>query len=108
MRLRTSEREIKSYAAHSTAFTRNVNRTYQPFQYNTYGNLPNANLLRRYGHVDVIPDSEAGDGEGNPADEVEIPADLSLNVVAEHLNLGTSDDRLSERIEWWLEEGGDE
>lgn len=77
-------------------------------QYNTYGDPPNADLLRRYGHVDVIPVSEGGDGEGNPMDEVEIPANLSLAVVADHLQKDPNDTCLKERIDWWLEEGEEE
>lgn len=77
-------------------------------QYNTYGDPPNADLLRRYGHVDVIPVSEGGDGEGSPVDEVEIPANLSLAVVADRLQKDSDDASLRERIDWWLEEGEEE
>ncbi|KAJ7071925.1 SET domain-containing protein [Mycena amicta] len=57
---------------------------------NTYGDLPNAELLRRYGHVDLLALPEDS-SHGNPGDVVEIRADI---VVA--------------RIDWWLEQGGDE
>jgi len=48
-------------------------------------------------------------GEGNPADIVEIPASAVVSVtlgqnLASHLNLETC----KERIDWWLEEAGDE
>ena len=42
--------------------------------YNTYGNLPNADLLRRYGYV--IP--------GSRDDLVEISTDLIIEVVSSH------------------------
>lgn len=41
-------------------------------------------------------------------DEVEIPANLSLAVVADHLQKDTNDTCLKERIDWWLEEGEEE
>lgn len=67
-------------------------------KWNTYGDLPNADLLRRYGHVDelVLEDSTVG----NPKDVTEIRADLIVDVVR-------PTDAKS-RIEFWLEEGGDE
>ncbi|KAJ7594459.1 SET domain-containing protein [Mycena floridula] len=69
--------------------------------WNTYGDLPNAELLRRYGHVDLL---ELPDGsKGNPGDEVEIRADLvtsCLDSVAAEV--------VQERIDWWLEEGEDD
>ncbi|KAJ7354668.1 SET domain-containing protein [Mycena albidolilacea] len=69
--------------------------------WNTYGDLPNAELLRRYGHVDLVP---LPNGElGNPGDVVEITADLAVAV------LQTGDDAATkERIDWWLEQGGDD
>ncbi|KAH8118945.1 SET domain-containing protein [Phellopilus nigrolimitatus] len=86
--------------------------------YNTYGDLPNTDLLRRYGHVDVVPlSSENGGGDssrniiseqGNPADVVEVPADLAVEVIAKHLHRSDDDGTLKERIDWWLEEGGDD
>ncbi|KDQ21492.1 hypothetical protein BOTBODRAFT_99899 [Botryobasidium botryosum FD-172 SS1] len=66
--------------------------------WNTYGDPPNSDLLRRYGHVDMLtlPDGSIG----NPSDVVEITADLVVDIVAsEHSR---------ERIDWWLEEGGDD
>ncbi|KAF7967425.1 hypothetical protein HWV62_19045 [Athelia sp. TMB] len=71
--------------------------------WNTYGNLPNSDLLRRYGHVDILP--LPGGGQGNPADIVEIRADLVVSVLAAG---GLAPDVSKERIEWWLEEGGDD
>ncbi|KZV66693.1 SET domain-containing protein [Peniophora sp. CONT] len=66
--------------------------------WNTYGDPPNSDLLRRYGHVDRVP---LPDGSlGNPADIVELRADLVLASV-------TSTD-LGDRVDWWLEEGGDD
>ncbi|KAJ7933792.1 SET domain-containing protein [Mycena leptocephala] len=68
--------------------------------WNTYGDLPNAELLRRYGHVDMLP---LPNGElGNPGDVVEITADLAVAV------LQTDDAITKERIDWWLEQGGDD
>ncbi|KAF7376573.1 Ribosomal lysine N-methyltransferase 4 [Mycena sanguinolenta] len=68
--------------------------------WNTYGDLPNAELLRRYGHVDMLP---LPNGElGNPGDVVEITADLAVAV------LQTDEAMTKERIDWWLEQGGDD
>jgi SET domain-containing protein 6 len=66
--------------------------------WNTYGDPPNSDLLRRYGHVDLVPLPQGG--LGNPADIVEVRADL---VVAAANDLADK-----ERIDWWLEEGGDD
>lgn len=71
-------------------------------QWNTYGDLPNAELLRRYGHVDVLPLPSGG--TGNPGDVVEIKADLIVSVIRSY----TKDDQKKERIDWWLEQGGEE
>jgi N-lysine methyltransferase SETD6 len=76
----------------------------QYHQWNTYGDPPNSDLLRRYGHVDLIPLSNGV--RGNPADVVDIRADVVLDVVRSQLQ--DIRDTLPERIEWWLEEGGDE
>nr|GAT54993.1 predicted protein [Mycena chlorophos] len=84
--------------------------------WNTYGDLPNAELLRRYGHVDLVPLNESTDAStsdpsanpsalGNPGDVVEIRADLVLSV----LDLPPqSEAKTKERIDWWLEQGGDD
>jgi len=67
--------------------------------WNTYGDPPNSDLLRRYGHVDLVP---LADGSmGNPADVVEIRADLAVQVYSDAADL-------QERIDWWLEQGGDD
>lgn len=73
-------------------------------QWNTYGDLPNAELLRRYGHVDLL--ALADGRQGNPGDVVELGADVIVEVVKQICQKG--DDLLAERIDWWLEEGGDE
>jgi len=57
-------------------------------------------LLRRYGHVDVLPGRI-----GNPGDVVEIKADLIVSVIRSDI---TKDDQIKERIDWWLEQGGEE
>ncbi|RXW25028.1 hypothetical protein EST38_g843 [Candolleomyces aberdarensis] len=73
--------------------------------WNTYGDLPNSELLRRYGHVDILPLPNGEDG--NPGDVVEIRADAVVNAVREaHPDLTT--ETITERIDWWLEEGGDD
>lgn len=74
-------------------------------QWNTYGDPPNTDLLRRYGHVDLIPLTQGG--EGNPADIAEIRADLVVLVAAQQ-DATLSPESSKERIDWWLEEGGDE
>jgi SET domain-containing protein 6 len=74
-------------------------------QWNTYGDLPNAELLRRYGHVDILPLS---DGKlGNPGDVVEIRADTVVSIIIQR-HSALSSESSQERIDWWLEEGGDE
>ncbi|KAG7098312.1 hypothetical protein E1B28_000273 [Marasmius oreades] len=67
--------------------------------WNTYGDLPNAELIRRYGHIDLLPLPQ-GD-LGNPGDVAEIRADLivAAAVPAEDAEA---------RIDWYLEEGGDD
>ncbi|KAG7446559.1 SET domain-containing protein [Guyanagaster necrorhizus] len=72
--------------------------------WNTYGDLPNAELLRRYGHVDLVPLSTGE--QGNPGDIVEVGADLVVDVVSKRYD--HSSVVADERIEWWLEEGGDD
>ncbi|EGO25889.1 hypothetical protein SERLADRAFT_437599 [Serpula lacrymans var. lacrymans S7.9] len=73
--------------------------------WNTYGDLPNSDLLRRYGHVDLVSLPEGG--EGNPADVIEIRADLVVSAVSQLSGTLTSDSNQT-RIDWWLEEGGDD
>ena len=56
-----------------------------------------------------MPSFREGENQlGNPADVVDISADLALEVVASHLGKLAEDSELKERIDWWLEEGGDE
>ena len=46
---------------------------------------------------------------GNPADVVEVPADLVTDIVKGwHMNKNLDVSDLEQRIDWWLEEGGDE
>ncbi|KAA1471795.1 SET domain-containing protein, partial [Dentipellis sp. KUC8613] len=72
--------------------------------WNTYGDPPNSDLLRRYGHVDLVPLHDGG--LGNPADVVEVRADLAVSAAAK-ISHGSSDS-YAERVDWWLEEGGDD
>lgn len=73
-------------------------------QWNTYGDPPNSDLLRRYGHVDLVP---LPDGTmGNPADVVEIDADLAVTVCTRSFDPNAID--ITGRIDWWLEQEGDE
>jgi len=68
--------------------------------WNTYGDLPNAELLRRYGHVDIIPLDQSGlFPYGNPSDDVEIPADLVFDVCLP----GTGEEQKTCKIEAWLD-----
>jgi SET domain-containing protein 6 len=46
-------------------------------------------------------------GEGNPSDIVEVRADLLVSVLTQQ-NHEISSESTKERIDWWLEEGGDE
>jgi SET domain-containing protein 6 len=74
-------------------------------QWNTYGDPPNSDLLRRYGHVDQVP--LANGGLGNPADIVEIRADHLVQCVQRQLPRQTAP-WTKERVDWWLDQGGDE
>ncbi|KAG8902460.1 hypothetical protein FRB99_004460 [Tulasnella sp. 403] len=65
--------------------------------WNTYGDPPNSDLLRRYGHVDIVP---TPDGPGNPADVVEIKADMVVQEITSNPS--------RERLDFFLEEGGDD
>jgi N-lysine methyltransferase SETD6 len=73
-------------------------------QWNTYGDPPNSDLLRRYGHVDLVP-LPGRDVLGNPADIIEVRADLIIECMSLPDNQRQS---IMERIDWWLEQGGDE
>ncbi|KAG1736035.1 hypothetical protein EDB19DRAFT_1928708 [Suillus lakei] len=74
-------------------------------KFNTYGDLPNSDLLRRYGHVDLVPCPHLKGALGNPQDVVEIRADLVVNVVCGDVSNGETH---RQRIDWWLDEGGDD
>ncbi|WVO13500.1 hypothetical protein L204_101121 [Cryptococcus depauperatus] len=90
--------------------------------FNTYDSPPNSELLRKYGHVDVLPlpspllallePSEIDIWPyGNPADEVLLPGDLIVNCVAKELDDKADESwegDVQERIDWWLEEGQDD
>lgn len=71
-------------------------------KYNTYGDPPNADLLRRYGHVD----------NPNRFDVVEISIKTCLEVAKTHLSSQSPDvassHQLEERLEWALEMGLDD
>ncbi|KAF8160689.1 hypothetical protein B0H34DRAFT_697698 [Crassisporium funariophilum] len=73
--------------------------------WNTYGDLPNCELLRVFGHVDYLPLPEGG--HGNPGDIVEVRADLVVGIILEEYPALVGED-MAERIDWWLEEGGDD
>ncbi|EMD33693.1 hypothetical protein CERSUDRAFT_56467 [Gelatoporia subvermispora B] len=73
--------------------------------WNTYGDPPNSDLLRRYGHVDVVPLGEPLSGEGNPADVVEIRADLVVSAVRKARKAAGD---LQVRVDFWLEEADDD
>ena len=67
--------------------------------------MPNAALLRAYGHVDYLP---LLNGEyGNPGDVVEVRADLVVSTIMEN-HPDRSGENMDARIDWWLEAGGDE
>lgn len=76
--------------------------------WNTYGELPNSNLLRRYGHVDevLLPELE-GISQfpyGNPADEIEILADIIVVSCMKY----EDEAKRSSRVEAWLGLEGEE
>ncbi|KAH9946963.1 SET domain-containing protein [Amylocystis lapponica] len=71
--------------------------------WNTYGDPPNSDLLRRYGHVDIVPLRPPLVGQGNPEDVVEIRADLVVSVASQ-----TATENMQERVDWWLEEADDD
>ncbi|KAL0956810.1 hypothetical protein HGRIS_002923 [Hohenbuehelia grisea] len=93
--------------------------------FNTYNDLPNAELLRRYGHVDYLslpasltqgsPNGSAA--LGNPGDVVELRADLVLTAANDRIystaappaqNVSAIAAESQRRIDWWLEMGGDD
>ncbi|KAF9481573.1 SET domain-containing protein [Pholiota conissans] len=69
--------------------------------WNTYGDLPNSELLRGFGHVDYL--LLATGGRGNPGDVAELRADLIVQSLG---NVSQAD--MEARIDWWLEEGGED
>ncbi|EIM83024.1 SET domain-containing protein [Stereum hirsutum FP-91666 SS1] len=72
--------------------------------FNTYGDPPNSDLLRRYGHVDLVP---LPNGDiGNPADIVELRGDLAFFSISERHKQPVESS--AERVDWWLEEGGED
>ncbi|KAI0081972.1 SET domain-containing protein [Panus rudis PR-1116 ss-1] len=71
--------------------------------WNTYGDPPNSDLLRRYGHVDVVPLHPPLSGEGNPADIVEIRADVVVAAASK-----SSNNDAQERVDWWLDLADDD
>ncbi|KAM5530522.1 hypothetical protein V8D89_015799 [Ganoderma adspersum] len=71
--------------------------------WNTYGDPPNSDLLRRYGHVDLVPLRPPLSGVGNPEDVVEVRADLVVAAVSKKVKHD-----LQERVDWWLEEADDD
>ncbi|RPD78643.1 SET domain-containing protein [Lentinus tigrinus ALCF2SS1-7] len=71
--------------------------------WNTYGDPPNSDLLRRYGHVDMVPLRPPLSGMGNPSDVVEVRADLVVSVASNKVKYD-----LQERVDWWLEEADDD
>ncbi|KDR75090.1 hypothetical protein GALMADRAFT_248981 [Galerina marginata CBS 339.88] len=86
--------------------------------WNTYGDLPNADLLRGFGHVDYLPLPYAPGEFGNPGDVIELRADLVVRCALDLLNSENEKDKnterqltmedMEDRIDWWLEEGGDD
>lgn len=81
------------------------------FKWNTYDDRPNFDLLRGFGFVDYLPLPSHLFGEnkfGNPNDVVEIRADLVLEQARHARQEIVQCADLHERIDWWLEQGGDE
>jgi SET domain-containing protein 6 len=101
------------------------------WQFNTYGSPANSYLLRKYGHVDVYPLRDDIVSElpeeykiwpmGNEGDEVEITGDVVVqaalrvwSIAAGGKTLKSQEEEeqrkqvLSERVDWWLEEGEEE
>jgi hypothetical protein len=55
--------------------------------------------------VDLVPCPHLKGALGNPQDVVEIRADLVVKVVCGD---AANDEKNQQRIDWWLDEGGDE
>ncbi|CAE6374464.1 unnamed protein product [Rhizoctonia solani] len=65
--------------------------------WNTYGDPPNSDLLRRYGYVDEL---------AKGLDIVEVQGSLVVECAVSYLPL--SPEQQKERVDWWLEMGGDD
>ncbi|WWC58001.1 uncharacterized protein I303_100536 [Kwoniella dejecticola CBS 10117] len=92
--------------------------------YNTYASPPNSELLRKYGHVDVLSipteqvellsEEEIGDWPfGNPGDEILIDGKVIIESIEAVLGKKRGDEekwqaKVSKRVDWWLEEGLDD
>ncbi|KAG9096289.1 hypothetical protein FS749_008784 [Ceratobasidium sp. UAMH 11750] len=63
--------------------------------WNTYGDPPNSDLLRRYGYVDAL---------GTGLDIVELKGSTIVECTATSL----SEEQRKARVDWWLEMGGDD
>ncbi|QRV79689.1 RuBisCO LSMT substrate-binding protein [Ceratobasidium sp. AG-Ba] len=61
--------------------------------WNTYGDPPNSDLLRRYGYIDAL---------GTGLDIVELKGSLVVECVS------LAEDERKARVDWWLEMGGDD
>ncbi|WVW81632.1 hypothetical protein I302_103627 [Kwoniella bestiolae CBS 10118] len=84
--------------------------------YNTYASPPNSELLRKYGHVDILPlpsdllellteEEVGGWGYGNPGDEVLIDGEMVLQCVRKGEDDEKWEKAMKKRIDWWLDEG---
>ncbi|EJT50619.1 nucleus protein [Trichosporon asahii var. asahii CBS 2479] len=93
-------------------------------QYNTYSSPCNSELLRKYGHVDLLPFPSSFASQlpssvfpqlgGNAGDEVELSGDLVLRAIAAQLRKpiefdadGRPNPPWDERLEAWLEDADD-
>ncbi|RSH89484.1 hypothetical protein EHS25_002033 [Saitozyma podzolica] len=120
------ENEITDHGADPDSYTMTTSRSISKGDqiYNTYASPPNSELLRKYGHVDAIPlddatlalleAEEVGEWPfGNPGDQVEIQGDEVVRAVLSHRGSSAAADSageelMTERIDWWLEEGQDD
>lgn len=71
---------------------------------NTFLSAPNADLIRRYGHVDYSPLSQDPDFMGNKNDVVELPADILLELALPD----AKESHKERRVEFLLDECGEE
>ncbi|TIB86900.1 RuBisCO-cytochrome methylase [Wallemia mellicola] len=72
--------------------------------FNTYNDPPNADLIRRYGHVDYSPLSQDPDFMGNKNDVVELPADILLELALPD----AKESHKERRVEFLLDECGED